>query len=89
MRQLPGLELQAGAARQGYGTALLPCILGGRDPALIRVPGTGTYDTLPAGLPTHPDLRRMKRVRVFAGMFAKAIGAQSDKACAAQLAASG
>ncbi len=60
-----------------------------RDPALIRVPGTGTHDTLAAWLLTHPDLRRMEGARVFAGMIAKAIGEQSDKACGAQLAASG
>lgn len=70
---LPGLELQAQAARQGLGMALLPCIMGDADPTLARVPDTGTYDTLPAWLLTHPDLRRMERVRVFAQMLAKAI----------------
>jgi DNA-binding transcriptional LysR family regulator len=75
--RLPGLELQAEAARQGHGIALLPCIMGDRDPLLVRVPGTGTYETLPAWLLTHPDLRRMERVRVFARFLAKAIGDES------------
>jgi DNA-binding transcriptional LysR family regulator len=76
--RLPGLELQAEAARQGLGMALLPCIMGDKDPSLRRVPGTGTYDTLPAWLLTHPDLRRMERVRVFARMIAQSASADSD-----------
>lgn len=76
--RLPGLELQAEAARQGHGMALLPCIMGDRDPSLARVPGSGTYDTLPAWLLTHPDLRRMERVRVFARFVAKAVSDESD-----------
>lgn len=75
---LPGLELQAEAARQGLGMALLPCIMGDKDPSLTRVPGTDTYDTLPAWLLTHPDLRRMERVRVFARMIAKSVSDQRD-----------
>lgn len=75
---LPGLELQAEAARQGLGMALLPCLMGDPDPLLVRVPGSGTYDTLPAWLLTHPDLRRMERVRVFAEMLFKAIGQEKE-----------
>lgn len=66
---LPSLALQAEAARQGLGMALLPCIVGDRDPLLTRMPGTSTYDTLPAWLLTHPDLRRMERVRIFARLL--------------------
>lgn len=75
--RLPGLELQAEAARQGLGMALLPCIMGDRDPSLTRVPGTATYDTLPAWLLTHPDLRRMERVRVFARTLTDAVVGES------------
>jgi len=75
--RLPDLELQAEAARQGLGMALLPCIMGDRDPSLVRVPGTATYDTLPAWLLTHPDLRRMERVRVFARMLIAAVADES------------
>lgn len=75
---LPNLMLQAEAARQALGMALLPCIMGDRDPALARVPGSATYETIPAWLLTHPDLRRMERVRVFAGLLAKAIEGERD-----------
>jgi DNA-binding transcriptional LysR family regulator len=75
--RLPGLELQAAAAREGMGMALLPCIMGDRDPGLVRVPGSTTYDTLPAWLLFHPDLRRMERVRVFARMIAAAIRSEA------------
>lgn len=87
--QLPSLELQAEAARQGHGMALLPCIMGDPDPALVRVPGSETYDTLPAWLLTHPDLRRLERVRVFAGIIANAVAEQSDRACGARSRPSG
>lgn len=76
--RLPDLELQAEAARQGLGMALLPCIMGDRNWSLTRVPGTATYDTLPAWLLTHPDLRRMERVRVFARLLAKAVADESE-----------
>ncbi len=75
--RLPGLELQAEAARQGLGMALLPCIMGDRDATLVRVQGSRTYDTLPAWLLTHPDLRRLERVRVFARFLADVIGGES------------
>jgi len=60
------MPLQAEAARQGHGMALLPCILGDSDSRLVRVPNTSTISNLPAWLLTHPGLRRMERVRVFA-----------------------
>jgi DNA-binding transcriptional LysR family regulator len=71
--RLAGLELQAEAARQSLGMALLPCIMGDADAALVRMPNSATYDTLPAWLLTHPDLRRMERVRVFAQFLHGAI----------------
>ena len=68
--RLPSMTLQAEAARQGHGMALLPCIVGDRDPELARIPNAPTVANLPAWLLIHPGLRRMERVRVFARMIA-------------------
>lgn len=67
--RLPGMALQAEAARQNHGMVLLPCIMGDADDQLVRVPGTATVSNLPAWMLTHPGLRRMERVRVFARMM--------------------
>ncbi len=77
--RLPGLELQAEAARQGRGIGLLPCIMGDQDPELRRVNADFTQPTLPAWLLQHPDLRRLERVRVFADFIFKEITRLRDK----------
>jgi len=68
--RLPSMTLQAEAARQGHGMALLPCIMGDGDPTLTRVPNAPIVSNLPAWLLIHPGLRRMERVRVFARFVA-------------------
>ncbi|MEM9796389.1 MAG: LysR family transcriptional regulator [Pseudomonadota bacterium] len=78
---LPNLPLQAAAARAGFGMAFLPCIMGDGDPQLVRAPGTGTYSGRPAWLLTHPDLRRMERVRVFSKFLAEALNARKASLC--------
>ena len=70
---MPTITLQAEAARQGMGMAFLPCIVGDGDLSLQRVPKSGLYDGRPAWLLTHPDLRRMERVRVFSKFLAQQI----------------
>lgn len=74
----PDLHLQAEAAAQGFGMASLPVIMGDANPRLVRVPGAGLQDGRPAWLLTHPDLRRMERVRVFARFLAEAIVEQTE-----------
>lgn len=64
--RLPSMALQAEAARQGHGMVLLPCVMGDTDCRLARIPNLSTISNLPAWLLTHPGLRRMERVRVFA-----------------------
>ncbi len=76
--RLPDLELQAQAARDGLGMALLPCIIGDRDDRLQRLVPGFTQPTLPAWLLQHPDLRRLERVRVFSQFLYQAIMAQQD-----------
>lgn len=76
--RLPSLHLQAEAACQGLGMASLPALMGDANPRLRRVPGAGLQSGRPAWLLTHPDLRRMERVRVFAKFLAEAIFERSD-----------
>ncbi len=76
--RVPSLHLQAEAAAQGLGMASLPVMMGDNNPRLARVPDAGVQDGRPAWLLTHPDLRRMERVRVFAKFLAEAIVAKSD-----------
>lgn len=67
------LALQA-AARAGMGVAALPCYLGDADPALRRVhPPLAEMDSS-LWLLTHPDLRRVARVRAVLDFMAERIG---------------
>lgn len=76
---LPTMTLQAEAARQGYGMALLPCVLGDNDTYLTRVPRTPTIPNLPAWLLTHPGLRRIERVSVFSRIIIARLENDRDK----------
>ncbi len=73
---VPTLELQAQAAREGLGMALLPCIMGDRDSRLQRVVPEFTQPTLTAWLLQHPDLRRLERVRIFSEFIYVAVAKQ-------------
>lgn len=53
------------ALRQGPEMAVLPCYLGDADSALLRLSDPITELTTPLWLLTHPDLRRVARVRAF------------------------
>lgn len=63
--RFPTLPLQIVAAEQGLGMAFLPCLLGSTNPHLERIPDAELIDSPPGWILTHPDLRRMERVRVF------------------------
>lgn len=73
---MPDLNLQTAAARKGLGIALLPCLIGDNDPQLKRIPGAPLSEGLPAWVLTHPDLRRMERVRIFSQFLVENIVAQ-------------
>lgn len=76
--KMPNLSLHTRAAIQGLGMASLPCTIGDSTKELKRVPGAKLVDSYPGWLLTHPDLRRMERVRVFAKFLAEEIIAKSD-----------
>ncbi|PWG61364.1 LysR family transcriptional regulator [Sediminicurvatus halobius] len=71
-RELPGVEpvIQCNSVagmhaltRGGVGLAPLPCFLGDPDPALVRVTPPLSQLTVGLWLLTHPDLRRVARIR--------------------------
>jgi DNA-binding transcriptional LysR family regulator len=64
-----------GAVRAGIGLALLPCCLCDGDPALRRVGGIRDEFAVGLWLLTHPDLRRVARIRAFMDFMAPALAA--------------
>jgi DNA-binding transcriptional LysR family regulator len=56
--------LQA-AARSGVGVAPLPCYIGDRDPALVRIRGPIAAMASTLWVLIHPDMRRVARIRAF------------------------
>jgi DNA-binding transcriptional LysR family regulator len=63
----------AAAARAGMGLAVLPCFMGDADPGLARVGGVLPGVDSGLWLLTHPDLRRVARVRAFLDFMAAEI----------------
>ncbi len=55
---------QLAAVREGMGIGFLLCLLGDREPGLVRVPPGTTYEERPGWILTHPDLITSERVRV-------------------------
>ncbi len=53
------------AVRHGPGLAVLPCYLGDSDPELMRLTDPLPELAFPLWPLTHPDLRRVSRIRVF------------------------
>ncbi|MEL7130611.1 MAG: LysR substrate-binding domain-containing protein, partial [Pseudomonadota bacterium] len=61
----PDPHLQQAAARNGLGLAMLPCILGDMDPGLVRATKRPPTPARDIWILTHPDLRRVARVKAF------------------------
>jgi DNA-binding transcriptional LysR family regulator len=57
------MSMQAATARTGGGVAVLPCYLGDRDPALVRMLGRIEQLDAPQWLIVHRDLRRLPIIR--------------------------
>lgn len=60
------------AVQQGMGVGRLPCFLGDADPGLGRVPGFAPTPYLDIWVLTHPDLKRVEKVRRFMAFAAEA-----------------
>lgn len=63
------------AVRAGIGLAPLPCFLADGDPGLRRLGGTVDEFATGLWLLTHPDLRRVARIRAFMDFMAPALAA--------------
>ena len=64
----------AAAARAGLGVAALPCYLGDLDPALERLHPPLPEFAVPLWVVTHPDLRRVARIRTIVTSLAARVG---------------
>ena len=64
---LPELEVQVAAARGGLGLAMLPCLLGDREPGLVRATRAPPAASREVWLLVHPGQRRVARVRAVMG----------------------
>lgn len=63
----------AAAARGGLGVTVVPCFLGLRRPALVRLAPPSTVDFADIWLVVHPDLRGNARVRAVMDWLAEAV----------------
>jgi len=61
----PEPAMQQAAARGGLGLAMLPCIMGDNDPALVRATNRKPIKARDIWLLTHSDLRQTARIRAF------------------------
>ncbi|MCC5859081.1 MAG: LysR family transcriptional regulator [Ectothiorhodospiraceae bacterium] len=66
------------AARDGLGRAVLPCYLADPEPSLIRVGDPIPELATDLWLLTHPDLRRVGRIRAFISFVAEALKARQE-----------
>lgn len=69
----------AAAAAEGAGLAILPCYLGDADPRLRRLGDPVAELATDLWLLTHPDLRRVARIRAFLDFAAEAVKAQRTR----------
>lgn len=58
-----GLRTHLSVAREGIAMAVLPCLLGDREPALRRVPSAGTASVRAVRVGYHADMRDTPRLR--------------------------
>ena len=73
------LETMCALTRDGRGIAALPCYLADPDPTLRRVRDQVLWEESPdLWLLTHPDMRRVARVRRFGEAIAEAVVADRD-----------
>lgn len=83
-----GLVALRDAATQGIGLCVLPCYLGDMSPGLVRASAPLPELANELWLLTHPDLRRVARIRTFLDDMRLALEAQRDlfegRAAAAQ-----
>jgi DNA-binding transcriptional LysR family regulator len=73
------LLLQAEAAKNCMGIAMLPCLIGDSDPGLQRVPGSDPRPAHELWLLTHKEVRTSARLRVFTQFLGAAIAGEQAR----------
>ncbi|MFK7899052.1 MAG: LysR family transcriptional regulator [Myxococcota bacterium] len=69
----PNPQVQIAAAKSGLGIALLPCLLGDREPGLARASDAPPIDARDLWILTHRDLEDTPRVKAFMDFAEKAL----------------
>jgi DNA-binding transcriptional LysR family regulator len=73
------MQAMCAMTRCGLGLAVLPCYMADPDRGLVRaIPEPATDRSLGLWVLTHPDVKRVARVRAFTEFIAKAILADRD-----------
>jgi len=62
---------RAAMARAGLGATFLPCVMGDRDPDLVRVPSLALQRLPDKWILIHPDLKRVARIMAFVRFTAR------------------
>lgn len=75
----PTIPAQQAAAREGLGLAILPCLFGDEDDALVRVGTRPPVKSREIWLLTHNDLRRTARVQAFMQFAESLLRDQKDR----------
>jgi DNA-binding transcriptional LysR family regulator len=76
--RLYNVLIQLEATKQSMGIGMLPCFLGDREEALVRVPGAEPRPLFQIWVLSHEDLRGTARMRAFRGFIADAILRERD-----------
>lgn len=66
------------AVRDGIGVAVLPCYLGDSEESLARIGQPVAELSTDLWMLTHPDLRRVARIRAFVDFVAQSVKEQGD-----------
>jgi DNA-binding transcriptional LysR family regulator len=73
------MQAMRSMTRAGLGLAVLPCYMADPDPGLVRATSKPMTDKgLGLWILTHPDVKRVARVRAFTEFISKAIHADRD-----------
>lgn len=75
----PDVAGQLALAEAGLGVAILPCIVGGSSPRLVRLDAKTTVAAQDIWVLTHVDMRRSQRVKAVSEFLAEALRADQNR----------
>jgi DNA-binding transcriptional LysR family regulator len=71
-------KLQAVATRNGMGIGILPCLVGDRDPELVRIPPYTSEEKYDLWILSHPDLRKNAKIQSFVRFMTEYVQGKKD-----------